>query len=194
MPLWDLVVYRTLGQYFEPVVIYDALVAATIITARNAGVGHGSSGHANNIDEQRTSSPISWRSAFQEPRVVGKIVAGELRVAKFNDKVRDVVATKDRECGIRIIFKKAVLSLTPQRNESAGLHMPGQTSRTISEAHGYGAHSAQDKLSFADAPIPRVLHEQPLHVLCLLPGRRPSDYRARAGSRCRWRSMGGEGV
>jgi hypothetical protein len=53
-------------------------------TARGTGVGHGSSGHANDIDEQRTSSSISWRRAFQEPHVVGEIIAGELRVAKFN--------------------------------------------------------------------------------------------------------------
>src|SRR4029077_287906 len=138
---------------------------ATPCAARNTGVGHGSSRHANNIDEQRASSSISWRSAFQEAHVVGKIIAGELRVAKFNDKVRDVVATKDRECGIRIVLKKAVLSLAPERNKLAGLHMPGHTSRTISEAHGYGIHSAQDELPFAEAHILRVLHEQDVHVL-----------------------------
>jgi hypothetical protein len=132
---------------------------ATPGTARSAGVGHGRSGHANDIDEQRTSSTICWRSAFKEVRVVGKIIAGELWVTKLNDKIRDVVATKDRERGIRIIFKEAVLSLAPERNESAGLHMPSHTSRTISETHGYGVHSAQDKLSFAEAHTLRVLHE-----------------------------------
>jgi hypothetical protein len=166
MPLWDLVVYRTLGQYFfRAVVIYDALVAATKGPARNAGVGHGSRWHADDIDKQRTSSPISWRSAFQEAHIVGKIIAGELRVAKFNDKVRDVVATKDRECGIRIILKKAVLSLAPQWNKLAGLHMPGHARGTIGEAHGYGVHSVQDELSFAEAHILRVLHEEDVHVL-----------------------------
>jgi hypothetical protein len=142
-----------------------AVLLATIGTARGTGVGHGRSGHANDIDEQRTSSPISWRSAFQEVHVVGKIIAGELRVAKFNDKVCDIVATKDRERGIGIIFNKTVLSLTPQRNESAGLHMPGHPRRTISETHGYGIHSAQDKLSFAEAHTLRVLHEENVHIL-----------------------------
>ena len=110
------------------------------------------------------SSAISWRSTFQEVRVVGKIIAGELRVAKFNDKVRDVVAAKDRERGIRIIFKEAILSLAPQRNEPAGLHMASHARRTISEAYGYGVYSAQDELSFAEAHILRVLHEEDIHV------------------------------
>jgi hypothetical protein len=133
---------------FEPVVIYDALVAATKGPARNTGVRHGSSGHANNIDEQGASFPVSWRSTFKETRAVGKIVAGELRVAKVNDKVRDVVATKHRERGIRIVLKEAAVpALTPQRNQSAGLHMPGHAQRRIGEAHSYGIHSAQDKLS-----------------------------------------------
>ena len=148
----------------EPVVIYDALLA-TIGTTRGTGVGHGRSWHANNIDEQGTSSPVGWRRAFQNARVVGKIIAGELRVAKFNDKVRDVVATKHGERGIRIIFKKAILSLAPQRNESAGLHMPSHTRRPVGETHGHGVHSAQDELSLAEAHILRVLHEEDVHVL-----------------------------
>src|SRR6266480_6618721 len=85
--------------------------------------------------------PLSWRSAFQQTHVVGEIVTGELRVAKFNDKVRDVVATKDRERGIRVVFKKAVLSLTPQRNEPAGLHMPGHARRTSYQPILYGGKS-----------------------------------------------------
>src|SRR4029450_8958108 len=108
MSLRDLVVYGTLGQYSSRVG-FD-LPPATIITARGTGVGHGSSWHADAIDEQRPTSPACWRSAFQETHVVGEIIAGELRVAKFNDKVRDVVATKDRERGIRIVLKKTVLS------------------------------------------------------------------------------------
>src|SRR6266487_6477843 len=132
--------------------------------ARDAGVGHGCSGHPDDIDEQRASSPIDWWSAFKNARVVGEIVTGELRVAKFHHQVRYVVATKDRERGIRIILKKAVLSMTPQRNELASLHMPGHPRRTISEAHGHGVHSAQDELSFAEAHILRVLHEEDIHV------------------------------
>jgi hypothetical protein len=176
----------------EPVVIYDALVAATKGPARDAGVRHGSSWHADDIDEQRASSPVSWQSAFQEARVVGEIIAGELRVAKFNDKVRDVVATKDRECGIRIIFKKAVLSLTPERNELAGLHMPGHARRTISETHGYGIHSAQDELSFAEAHILRVLHEEDVDFSRLLAGGGPGYQRSFIG-RFRWRLRIGRG-
>ena len=77
MLLWDLVVYRTLGQYPSRAgFIYDALVAATKGPARDAGVGHGSSGHADDIDEQRTSSPIGWWSAFENACVVGEISAG----------------------------------------------------------------------------------------------------------------------
>src|SRR5437867_1585172 len=127
MPLCDLVVYRTLRQYsYRPGFISHALVAAAEPTARDAGVGHGGSWHANDIDEQRTSSPIDWRSAFENASVVGKIIAGELRVAKFHHQVRYVVATKDRERGIRIVLKETVLPLTPERNEPAGLHMPGK--------------------------------------------------------------------
>src|SRR5205807_9773182 len=97
--------------------------------------------------------------------VVGKIITGELRVAKFYHQVRHVIATKNRERGIRIILKEAVLSLTPQRNEPAGLHMTGHTRRTISETHGHRIHSTQNKLSLAEAHILRVLHEEDIHVL-----------------------------
>src|SRR5438874_13385498 len=88
-------------------------------------------------------------------RVVGKIITGELRVAEFHDKVRYVVASKDRERRIRIILEEAVLSLTPERNEVAGLHMSSQARGTISEADGDGIHSAQNELSFAEAHILR---------------------------------------
>src|SRR5439155_10338889 len=53
--------------------VYHALLA-TPGAAGDAGVGHGSSGHPDDIDEQRTSSPINWRSAFENARVVGKII------------------------------------------------------------------------------------------------------------------------
>jgi hypothetical protein len=43
--------------------------------------------------------------------------------------------------------------------------MPGHARGTISEAHGYGIYSAQDKLSFAEAHILRVLNEEDVHVL-----------------------------
>src|SRR5207248_9126822 len=106
--------------------------------------------------------------AVKDARVVGEIVTGELWVAKFHHKVRDVVANKDRERGIRIILKKAVLSLTPQRNELASLHMPGHARRAISEAYGDGIHSAQDELSFVETHILRVLHEEHIHIFRLL--------------------------
>src|SRR4029453_5824234 len=163
MSLRDLVVYGTLGQYSSRVG-FD-LPPATITTARSTGVGHGSSWHANDIDKHRASSPVIWRGPFRETHTQGKLVAGEVGVAKFNDKVRDVVATKHRERGIRIVLKKAVLSLTPQWNESAGLHMSSHASRPISDTAGHGVHSAQAKLSFAEADILRVLHEEDVHVL-----------------------------
>src|SRR4029453_3719639 len=181
MSLRDLVVYGTLGQYSSRVG-FD-LPPATITTARSTGVGHGSSWHANDIDKQRASSPVSWRGPFQETPVVGKIVAGELRVAKFNDKVRDVVATKHRKRGIRIVLKKVVLSLTPQRNESAGLHMTGHAGGTISEAHGYGIYSAQDELPFAEAHVLRVLDEEDIDFPRLLAACSPGNHRVCAGSR-----------
>src|SRR5438093_4975426 len=139
MPLWDLVVKRTLGNIVQATaaLIYHALVAATKSPARDTGVGHRSSGHPDNIDEQRASSPVGWRSAFNEPRVVGEIIAGELRVAELHHQVRYVVATEHRERGIRIVLKETVLSLTPERNELAGLHVPGKARRAISEAHCY---------------------------------------------------------
>src|SRR5207249_7320114 len=126
---------------------------ATPGTTRDAGVGHGCRWHPDDIDEQGASSAIDWRSAFQEAHVVGEIITGELRVAKFHHHVRYVVATKDRQRRIRIILKEAVLSLTPQGNELAGLHMPGHTRGTIGETHGNRIHSAQDDLSFAKAHI-----------------------------------------
>ena len=103
---------------------------ATPGTARDTGVGHGSSWHADDIDKQRASAPIGRRSAFENARVVCQIITGKLGVAKFYDQVRYVVSTKNRERRIRIILKEAVLSMTPQRNEPAGLHMPGHARRT----------------------------------------------------------------
>src|SRR5436309_5090867 len=95
------------------------------------------------ISMNKAQAPaIDWRSAFQEAHVVGEIVTGELWVAKFHYQVRYVVATKDRQRGIGIILKEAVLSLTPQRNEPLGLHVPSHARRTISEGHGHGIHSA----------------------------------------------------
>src|SRR4029077_10986914 len=102
---------------------------------------------------------ISWRSTFQEARVVGEIIARKLRVAKLHDKVRHLVPTKDRQTGLRIILEKTVLSLAPERNKLAGLHMPSHTSRTISETHSYRIHSTQDQLSVAQAHVLCVLHE-----------------------------------
>src|SRR6266480_6058331 len=58
--------------------IYPALLA-TPSPARGTGVGHGSSGHPDDVDKQGASSPIGWRSAFENARVVGEIVTGELR-------------------------------------------------------------------------------------------------------------------
>ena len=109
MELWNSIL---VGLAF----IYSALLA-TPSPARGTGVRHGSSGHPDDIDEQGTSSPVDWRSAFENPRVVGEIVTGELRVAKLNHQIRYVVAMKDRERGIRIVLKETVLSLTPERNE-----------------------------------------------------------------------------
>src|SRR6266567_612131 len=106
MLLWDLLVYGTLGQYSSRAgFIYDALLA-TPGTTRDASVGHGCSGHADNVDEQRASSRIDWRSAFEDARVVGQIIAGELRIAKLHHQVRYVVATEHRERGIRIVLKE----------------------------------------------------------------------------------------
>src|SRR5207248_2535784 len=79
---------------------------------------------------------------------------GKLRVAEFYHQVRDVVATEHRERGIRIILKEAVLPLTPQRNELAGLHMPGQARRAITEAHRHRVHSLQDELSLLKRYVP----------------------------------------
>ena len=143
--------------------IYNALLA-TPGTTRDAGVGHGCRWHPDDIDEQGASSAIDWRSAFQEAHVVGEIVTGELWVAKFHYQVRYVVATKDRERGIRIILKKAVLPMTPQRNEPAGLHMPRHARRTISEAYGHGVHPSQDELPVVESHILLVLHEEDIHV------------------------------
>jgi len=167
MPLWDLVVKRTLGNIVQATaaLIYHALVAATKSPARDTGVGHRSSGHPDNIDEQRASSPVGWRSAFKEPRVVGEIIAGELWITKFYHQIRYVVTTKDRERGIRIVLKKAVLSLTPQRNEPASLHMSGHACGTIGEADSNRVNSAQNKLSLVEAHILRVLHEEDIHFV-----------------------------
>src|SRR6185312_3401839 len=99
-----------------------------------------------------SSSPGRQR-AFEDSRVVGEIVAGELRVAKFHDKVRYVVAAKDRERGIWIVLKEAILSLTPERHELAGLHMAGHGRRTIGKADRHRVHAAQHKLSFAEGHI-----------------------------------------
>src|SRR5438094_753170 len=187
-PLLDLAVYRTLGQYMvraTAVFIYHALLA-TPGTARDASVGHGSGGHPDDVDKQGASSPIGWRSAFKNARVVDEIVTGELRVAKFNDKVRDVVATKDRERGIRIVLKETVLSLTPERNELAGLHVSGKACRAISEAHCHWVHSPQYQFSFVECYVLRVLHEQHIHVARLLPGRSPGYQRIFIG-RFGWR-------
>src|SRR2546430_11967008 len=149
----------------ESVFISHALVAATEATARDAGVGHGCSWHPDDINEQRTSSPISWRSAFKNARVVGKIITGQLGVAKLHHQVRYVITTKDRERGVRVVLKEAVLSMTPQRNELACLHMPGHARRTISEGHGHWVNSAKDQLSFVESHIPRVLHEEDIHFV-----------------------------
>src|SRR5207248_5960493 len=163
-----------------------AFLLATIGTARNTGVRHWRGGHADDIDEQRTRSPLGRQRAFEDSRVVGEIVAGVLGDAKFHDKVRYLVAAKDRERGISIVLKEAILSLTPERNELAGLHMAGHARRTIGEADRHGVHAAQDELSFAEAHIFRVLHEQNVHILFrLLSGRSPGNYRARARCRCR---------
>src|SRR6266496_4767973 len=164
----------------EPVFIYRVL-SATPGTARGAGVGHRCSRHADDIDEQRTSSSIGWRSTFENARVVGEIIAGKLGVAKFYDQVRYVVAAKNRERGIRIVLKEAVLSMTPQRNEPAGLHMPGHARGTVSEAYGHGVHSAQDKLSLVETHILRILHEEDIHFFRLLAARGPRNQRVRAG-------------
>src|SRR5438094_5002073 len=151
----NLVVNRSLVQYSCR--IWFHLPPATISPARDSGIGHRSSGHPDDIDEQRTSSPTRWRSAFKNARVVGKIITRELWVAKFYHQVRYAVATKDRERGIRIILKEAILSLTPQRNELASLHMPGHARGAIGETHGHGVHSPQGELSLAEAHILRVL-------------------------------------
>ena len=161
IPFGNLVFNRTLGQYSCRVGFHLPRPSSRDGNhgARHRRVGHWCSWHADDIDEQRTSSPINWRSTFKQARVVGEIITGELRIAKLYHQVRDVVATKDGERGVGVILKEAVLSLTPQRNQFAGLHMPGHTRRTISETHGHGVHSAQHKLSFAEAHILRVLHE-----------------------------------
>ena len=136
------------------------ILSASPRPARGAGVGEGCSGHADDIDEQRTSSRIRWRSTFKDARVVGEIIAGELRVAKFHDQVRYVVAIKNRERGVRIVLKKAVLSLTPEWNEPAGLHMPGHARGTVSKADCHGIHIPQNELSVVECHILRILHEE----------------------------------
>jgi len=73
--------------------------------------------------------------------------------------------------------------------------MPGQTRRTISEAHGDGVHSLQDELSFDEAHILRVLNEQDVDVLLrLLAGCGPGNDRACARSRCGGCGMDLEGA
>src|SRR6266403_5871679 len=172
-----------------------AFLLATIGTARGTGVRHGSGRHSDDIDKQRTSSPLGRRSPFQNSRVISEIISGELRVTKFHHEVRDIVAAKDRERGIWLVLKEAILSLTPERNELAGLHMARHARRTIGEADRHGVHAAQDELSFAEAHIFRVLHEQNVHILFrLLAGRSPGNYRACARSRCRRWSIGSERV
>src|SRR5438876_6034087 len=170
----------------------NALVAATVGTTRGASVRKGSSGHADDVDEQCTSSSICRRSAFENARVIGEIVSGKLRVAEFYHQVRYVVATEHRERGIRIVLKETVLSLTPERNELAGLHMPGQASRAISEAHRHRVHSLQDELSLLKRYVLRVLHEQHIHIARLLPGRSPGYQRIFIG-RFGWRLRMGRG-
>ncbi len=44
---------------FKAGFIYHVLVAATEATARDAGVGHRCSWHPDDIDKQRTSSPLA---------------------------------------------------------------------------------------------------------------------------------------
>src|SRR5437667_4399395 len=171
----------------------NALVAATVGTTRGASVRKGSSGHADDVDEQCTSSSICRRSAFENARVIGEIIAGELRVAKFHYQVRYVVATKDRERGIRIILQEAVLSLTPQRNELAGLHMPGHARRTVGETYGHRVHSLQDELSLLKRYVLRVLHEENNDVLFrLFAGGGPGYQRIFIG-RFGWRLRIGRG-
>src|SRR5438876_1654704 len=164
----------------------DALVTATKGSARDTGVGHGSSWHPDDIDKQRASSPTRWRSAFENARVVGEIVTRELWVAKLHHQVRYVVATKNREGGIRIVLEEAVLSLAPQRNELAGLHMPGHARRTISETHRHRVYSLQDELSILERYALRVLHEKDIHVARLLSAGSPGYQRIFIG-RFGWR-------
>src|SRR5438034_625137 len=159
---------------------------ATPGTARGTRVGHGRSRHADDIDEQRTSSSLGRRRTFKDARVVGEIVSSELRVAEFYHQVRYVVATEHRERGVRIILNETVFSLTPERNELAGLHMPGQTSRAVSEAHRHRVHSLQDELSVLKRYVLRVLHKEHIHLARLLPGRSPGYQRIFIG-RLGWR-------
>jgi hypothetical protein len=93
----------------------------------------GRSRHANDIDEQRTGPPFRQQPAFEHLHVVGEIVAGELWVAKLHHQVRYCVAMKDRERGVGIIPQKAILPLTPQRNELTGGNVPGQTRGPVGE-------------------------------------------------------------
>src|SRR5437899_9937382 len=51
-----------------------AFLLATIGTASNTGVRHGRRGHANDVDEQRTRSPLGRRSPFQNSRVISEII------------------------------------------------------------------------------------------------------------------------
>src|SRR5439155_25527711 len=111
---------------------------------------------------------------------------GELRVAEFHHQVRYVVATEHRERGIRIVLKETVLSLTPERNELAGLHMPGHARRAISEADRHRIHSLQDELSILERYALRVLHEEDIHVARLLSAGGPGYQRIFIG-RFGWR-------
>src|SRR5438552_1305203 len=135
-----------------------------------------------NIPDQ----PIAMSHQIHTYTELQQQIHEELRVAKFYDKVRYVVAAKDRERGIWIVLEEAVLSPTPERNELAGLHMAGHARRTIGEANRHGVHAAQDELSFAEAHIFRILHEQDIHILFrLLAGCGPGNYWTCARSRRR---------
>src|SRR5207244_4743954 len=98
-------------------------------------------------------------------------------IARLLTLLRYVNATEHRERGVRIILNETVFSLTPERNELAGVHMPGQTSWAVSEAHGHRVYSLQDELSLRKRYALRVLYEKDIYLARLLPGRRPGYQR-----------------
>jgi hypothetical protein len=64
----------------------------------------------------------------------------------------------------RSVVAQQYLSLTPQRNELASLHVPGQTRGPVGEAHGHGVHSPQDELALVHGDILGVLNEKDIHA------------------------------